>query len=126
MTTTLSPCIEDVGIRSRIPDSPFSVLSLLEARDRLDANPDAPDPTPDALAQGLNLSLAQVYAALAYYHSNKKIFDAELMRKAQARQKFWEEHRARTAGQNVWAELYGALPDDDSDEEVLAALEQIS
>ncbi|GEM_PF-1338054 len=118
--------ISNDGIRAQIIGSPFYVLSLLEVRDRLNANPDAPDPTPDNLASGMNISLAQVYAALAYYHANKKLFDAELERKRQAREKFWEEQIARVGGANVWAELYGALPDDDSDEEVIAALEIIS
>ena len=34
-----APCIPDDGIEARIPDSTFSVLTLIEARNRINANP---------------------------------------------------------------------------------------
>jgi uncharacterized protein (DUF433 family) len=34
--------------------------------------------TPEDIARKIDLSLAQIHAALAYYHSNQEVIDAEL------------------------------------------------
>ncbi len=117
-----APCIPDEGIAARIPDSPFSVLTLVEARNRLSANPDAPDATPEVLSRSLNLSLAQIYADLAYYHANQTAFDAELTHRQQAAQQALAELFTRQEGQNRWAEVVGKWPSEETD----AALERLS
>jgi hypothetical protein len=125
-TTTSAPCIPDDGIEARIPDSPFSVLTLIEVRNRLNANPNALDATPEVLSQSMNLSLAQVYAALAYYHTNQAAFDAELTRRQEAAQQALAELFARQEGRNGWAEIVGKWPGEEPDAEIEAALERLS
>jgi len=120
------PCIADDGIEARIPDSPFSVLTLAEVIHRLNSNPNVPDPTPEYLSQGMNLSLAQVYAALAYYHANQSLFDAELARQREESQKAFAELFAKYEGHNGFAEIVGKWPGDETDEEIEAALERMS
>jgi hypothetical protein len=124
--TAPAPCIPDEGVIARIPDSPFSVLTLVEVRNRLNSDPDAPDPTPEVLSKSMNLSLAQVYAGLAYYHANQSLFDAELERRQQATRQTLDELFARHASHNSWAEMRGAWPGDETDEEVNALLEELS
>ncbi len=121
-----APCIPDDGIEARIPDSPFSVLTLIEARNRINKNPTAPEATPDVLRDTLNLSLAQVYAALAYYHANQAAFDAELTRRREATQKALAVLFAGQEDRNGWTEIVGKWPGDEADEEIEAALERMS
>lgn len=124
-----APCIPDERIEARIPGSPFSVLTLIEARNRLNADKDAVRTTPEALRDGLNLSLAQVYAALAYYHANQDAFDAELTRREEAGRQalaaLFERHESEHKTKNGWAEI-GKWPGDESDEEIEVALERLS
>lgn len=121
-----APCIPDEGIEARIPGSPFSVLTLIEVRDRLNANPDAPDATPEVLSKSMNLSLAQVYAALAYYHANQPLFDAELARRREAAQQALTDLFTKHKGGTGWTEIVGKWPGDETDEEIAAALERLS
>jgi DNA-binding transcriptional ArsR family regulator len=123
---TPAPCIPDDGIDARIPGSPFAVLTLVEVINRLNANPDAPDPTPQVLSANMNLSLPQVYAALAYYHANQALFDAELVRRREETEKALAELSAKHKGRNGFAEIYGKWPGDETDEEIEAALEELS
>lgn len=120
-----APCIPDDGIDARIPDSPFSVLTLIEARNRINGNPDAPA-TPDVLRVGLNLSLAQVHAALAYYHANQAAFDAELVRRQEVTDKALAALFARDEDRAGWVEIVGKWPGDETDEEIEIALERLS
>lgn len=121
-----APCIPDDGIKARIPGSPFSVLTLVEVRNRLSDSPEISEVTPEVLRTSMNLSLAQVYAALAYYHANQIAFDAELTRRREATQKSLEELFAKNQGKLGWAGIWGMWPGDETDEEIAEALERIS
>ena len=121
-----APCIPDDGIEARIPGSPFSVLNIIEVRNRLNAVPDAPDATPEVLRDSLNLSLAQVYAALAYYHANQTAFDAEMNRLREATEQALAELFAGHEGRYGWAEIIGKWPGEETDAEIEAALERLS
>ena len=123
---TPAPCIPDDGIEARIPDSPFSVLTLIEVRNRLNANPNAPDATPEVLSASMNLSLAQVYAALAYYHANQTLFDTELVRRREETEKALAELVAKQGDRKPWPELTGEAFQDETDEEIRDALERLS
>jgi uncharacterized protein (DUF433 family) len=62
----------------------------------------------DLQAELPHLSLAQVYAALAYYYAHKEELDAEI-----ARRKQWAEEMAAQAGESPFAERMratGKLP----------------
>src|SRR5438128_1636694 len=49
--------------------------------------------SPEEIAEQIGLSLAQVYAALAYYHANREAIDADLEDEATLYDKLAEEHR---------------------------------
>jgi len=119
-------CIPDDGIEARIPGSPFAVLTLVEIRNRLSDSPEISEVTPDVLRDSMNLSLAQVYAALAYYHANQAAFDAELARRREVTQKSLEELSAKNEGKLGWAGIWGMWPGDETDEEIAELLERIS
>ena len=121
-----APCIPDDGIEARIPESAFSVITLIEARNRINANPDAPDSTPEVLRDKLNLTLPQVYAALAYYHSNQAAFDAKLTRRRESARQALAALFAGQENRNGWAEIAGKWPGEETDEEIAAALERLS
>lgn len=51
--------------------------------------------SPEKIADQLELSFAQVYAALAYYHSNREAIDAELQHEADEYDRLAAEHRLK-------------------------------
>ena len=114
-----SPCISDDGIEARIPDTSLSVLTLIEARNRLNSSA-------EELKAGFQISLAQVYAALAYYHANQGLFEAELTRQQQEREQSLQALFAQQANNNEWADIVGQWPGDETDEEINSALERLS
>lgn len=121
-----APCIPDDGVEARIPGSPLSVLTLVEARERLSAAADTEAVPPEVLSDRLHLSLAQVYAALAYYHANQAAFDAEQARRRAATQQALTAYFAKQEGHNGWAEIIGKWPGVETDAEIEAALERLS
>ena len=121
-----APCISDEGIEARIPGSPLSVLTLVEARERLSAAADMTAVPPEILSDRLHLSLAQVYAALAYYHANQGAFDAEQTRRRAAVQQALTASFAAQEGHNGLAESIGKWPGVETDAEIEAALERLS
>lgn len=123
-STKSAPCIPDEGIAARIPGSPFSVLSLIEVRNRLSG--DASEASPLMIGQSMNLSLSQVYAALAYYHANQGLFDGELERRQETSRQRLAELFTRQEGRSGWGDLAGKWPGDETDAEIEAALEQLS
>jgi uncharacterized protein (DUF433 family) len=116
---TPAPCIPDEGIEARIPGTPLSVLTLIEVRNRWNASPE------DMCAR-LQLSLAQVYAALAYYHANQALFDAELTRRKSEAEQALQALLQQSEGHGKWEEIVGKWPGDETDEEIAAALERLS
>ena len=48
--------------------------------------------TPEKIAEQIRLSLAQVYAALAYYHANREAIDADLEVEAAEYDRLMHEH----------------------------------
>ena len=51
--------------------------------------------SPEKIADQLNLSCAQVYAALAYYHTNREAIDADLNDEAAEYDRLAAEHRLK-------------------------------
>ncbi|SRR6266571_5408865 len=51
--------------------------------------------SPEEIAEQIDLSLAQVYAALAYYHANRELIDADLEAEANLYDRLAEEHRLK-------------------------------
>lgn len=68
-----SPCVQDHGLYSEIPDSGVSIKTFAEAYDRLGGDL-------DVLQKGFYLESWQLYAAMAFYCANKEMFDAETAR----------------------------------------------
>ena len=122
--TMPAPAIADDGLDARIQGSPFTVLSLIEIRNRLSAANEMADVTPEALGRAMDLSLPQVHAALAYYHANQTLFDAELVRRREA----VAQALAQIYRQNgrPWADIMGSWPGDETDQEIAEALERMS
>jgi uncharacterized protein (DUF433 family) len=61
--------------------------------------------TPEELRAELpHLSLAQVYAALAYYHAHRNDLDAEMQRREQ-----WAEEMASQAGESPFVKRLQAM-----------------
>lgn len=116
---TPAPCIPEDGIEARIPNIPYSVLTLIEVRNRLNASP-------ESLQESLHLSLAQVYAALAYYHANQSLFDAELARRQDQNEQNLTVLAAQRKGHNGFAGIYGQWPGNETDEEINTFLEHLS
>jgi hypothetical protein len=51
--------------------------------------------SPEEIADQIGLTLAQVYAALAYYHANRQPIDADLEGEADLYDELAEEHRRK-------------------------------
>jgi uncharacterized protein (DUF433 family) len=51
--------------------------------------------SPEEIAEQIRLSLAQVYAALAYYHANREAIEADLEAEAVLYDRLAEEHRLK-------------------------------
>lgn len=51
--------------------------------------------SPEEIADQIGLSCAQVYAALAYYHANRSVIDAELDHEAAEYDRLAGEHRLK-------------------------------
>ena len=49
--------------------------------------------TPEEIARKIGLSLAQIHAALAYYHANRESVDADLADEAAEYDRLAEQHR---------------------------------
>jgi hypothetical protein len=122
-----SPCIPDEGVDARIPDTPFSVLTIVEVRNRLKSSSESNQQvTALRIAETLILSAAQVHAALAYYVANQSDFDAELSRREAASEAALEKLFAAHGDTNNFGRIVGTWPGDETDEAVEAALERLS
>jgi len=53
--------------------------------------------TPEEIARKIDLSLAQIYAALTYYHANREAIDADLDAEAAEHDRVWIEHKLKRA-----------------------------
>jgi uncharacterized protein (DUF433 family) len=53
--------------------------------------------TPEEISRKIDLSLAQIYAALAYYHANREAIDADLDAEAAEYDRAWMEHKLKRA-----------------------------
>lgn len=50
------------------------------------------DRTPEQIAEGFQVSMAEVYAALAYYYINKGDVDADIENQIETARRLYEEH----------------------------------
>ena len=119
LTMTYSPHVKDEGLFSRIPDSAVSLKAFVEAYHRLGGDL-------EILRTGFYLEPWQLHAAMTYYCANKAVFDAENTRILEERQKNLAEFFEKHPSTGAWAEFKGALRGDETDEEVDAALEELS
>ena len=81
------------------------------------------------LAAAPVLSLAQIYAALAYYYAHQEEIDAAEAHRHEAVDSLLSRLQPRhlpPAGQNWLSLVMGKWPGDETDEEIIAALERIS
>ncbi|MCI0391260.1 MAG: DUF433 domain-containing protein [Acidobacteria bacterium] len=53
--------------------------------------------SPEEIARRIELSLAQIHAALAYYHANRELIDADLDAEAAEYDRAWMEHKLKRA-----------------------------
>lgn len=53
--------------------------------------------TPEEISRKIELSLAQIYAALTYYHANREAIDADLDAEAAEYDRAWMEHKLKRA-----------------------------
>jgi uncharacterized protein (DUF433 family) len=53
--------------------------------------------TPEEISRKIELSLAQIYAALAYYHANREVIDADLDAEAAEYDRVSMEHKLKRA-----------------------------
>ncbi|MGE0130285.1 MAG: DUF433 domain-containing protein [Blastocatellales bacterium] len=53
--------------------------------------------TPEEISRRIELSLAQIHAALAYYHANQEAIDADLDAEAAEYDRAWMEHKLKRA-----------------------------
>lgn len=113
------PCIPEEGIHAQIPGAAVAMKSFVDAYHRLGGDP-------EILRIGFQLEAWQFHAAMAYYLAHQKEFDAEYERMEKIRQQYYEASLVKKGEPNGWAQLYGALPDEESDEEINAALERMS
>jgi len=86
MTVTAFPIVEDAAGVAYIEGTSTKVIEVVQAKQ-------AHDFTPEEVQRQLpHLTLAQVYAALAYYHANKADLDAQIAE----RRRFADELRAQS------------------------------
>ena len=116
MTT---PCVQDEGLKSRIPDTYIPMTYFVEAYHRLDGEL-------EVLRTGFHLEPWQLHTAMAFYCANKELFDAENERFLESKRQFWEKVAANTDARKAWDEIKGALRGDETDEEVDILLERMS
>lgn len=120
MTKTHSPCVQDAGLYSHIPDSPVSIKSFVDAYHRLGGDL-------DVLRTGFSLEPWQLYAAMAFYCANKELFDAEQERLMERRRNPPPEAFLSDAAKKALID-FRWIPDGEeaTDEEMDAALERLS
>ena len=111
-----TPCVQDHGIYSQIPDSAVSMKSFVSAYHRLGGDL-------EVLQNAFTLEPWQLYAAMAFYCANKEMFDAETAR-------FREQQRTLT-GIPVNSSLNNGnrgfpTGEEATDEEMDAWLEELS
>jgi uncharacterized protein (DUF433 family) len=57
--------------------------------------------SPEEISENIYLSLAQVYAALTYYHANREAIDADLDAEAEEYDRAYQEHRLKRKQQQM-------------------------
>src|SRR5438477_12196420 len=122
LTATIPITLDDHGI-ARIEGTTIRVTDIVQAQR-------ATGKTPEELQTLLPaLSLAQIYAALAYYHAYRETLDAEEEhRRAEIERRLNELKQPDTPppGQDWLALATGKWPGNETDAEIDAALEKLS
>ena len=114
--------IDDDGT-AMLTEYPMRVTDVVEAQMRTGW-------TPEVLQERfIVISLAQVYAALAYYHAHKAELDAWIEQKKAEQRRFLSELKPLNPappGSNWLEQIKGQWPGDETDEEIERALEELS
>jgi uncharacterized protein (DUF433 family) len=85
--TLITQSPEICGGRPRVAGTGISVMRIAGWH-RLGYNP-------EEIALTMNLTLAQVHAALAYYHANREAIDSDLDNEASEYDRLADEHRSQ-------------------------------
>ena len=114
--------IDDDGT-AMLTEYPMRVTDVVEAQMRTGW-------TPEVLQERfIVISLAQVYAALAYYHAHKEEIDSWITEKKAEQRRRLSELKPRNPlpeGSNGLAQIWGQWPGDETDEDIEKALEALS
>jgi uncharacterized protein (DUF433 family) len=106
-----------------LKEYPMHVTDVVEAQMRTGW-------TPEVLQERFKvISLAQVYAALAYYHAHKEELDTWIEQKWEERRRHYSQIQPLNPappGSNWLEQIRGQWPGDETDEEIEKALEELS
>jgi len=117
-----TPCVQDQGLYSEIPDSGVYIKSFVEAYHRLGGDL-------EVLRTGFHLEPWQLYAAMAFYCANKELFDAEYERLLERRRNIPQSAFVSDEVKRAWsASLLAQSVEgkEATDEEMDADLERLS
>ena len=117
-----TPCIQDEGLYSRVPDAGLRMTTFVEAYYQVSGNL-------EVLREGLHLELAQFYAAMAFYCANKELFDAEYERIVEWQQNIPASAFVSDEVKRAWSASFLAQSvegEEATDEEMDADLERLS
>ena len=122
-TATNDLILIDEDGTAMLKEYPMRVTDVVEAQQRTGW-------TPEVLQERFKvISLAQVYAAFAYYHAHKAELDAWIENKKAEQRRFLSELKPLNPAppDSSWLEqVRGQWPGDETDEEIERALEELS
>lgn len=117
-----TPCVQDAGLYSQIPDSAVSIKSFVSAYHRLGGDL-------EVLRTGFTLEPWQLYTAMAFYCANKELFDAEYERIVEWQQNIPASAFVSDEVKRAWSASFLAQSvegEEATDEEMDADLERLS
>lgn len=114
-----TPCVQDQGLHSRIPETGIRMTTFVEAYQRLGGDL-------AVLQDGFHIEPWQLHAAMTFYCANKEAFDAENERILEERRKNLAQFLEKNQDKKSWAELAGWWVGEETDEDINAVLEEMS
>ena len=122
VAATLPIIIEDDGV-AIIEGTNIRVSDIARAKQRTGLTPE------ELQAKIPLLTLAQIYAALAYYYAHQEEMDAEMERQRAEVERALRKLKPKNPpppGSNGMDQIIGQWPGDETEEEVMEALERLS
>ena len=114
-----TPCVQDDGLYSEIPDSGVRIKTFVEAYYRLGGDL-------EVLRNSFTLEPWHLYTAMAFYSANKDLFDAEYQRIIEWQQNIPASSFVSDEVKKEWAKIRWAEGEEATDEEMDADLERLS